>query len=516
MGVVFNDTPSLMKNLAILMLGAGACAHVHAAAPTALTPDAGPHAVGLRVMQQYDYSRAMDEQVDAFGKTVATPPARPIQALVWYPARATGAAPMRIADYSQAVLSDVDFGLPAAQGAKQRAAWMAGPRKSVYEATTMAVRDAAPAAGKYPVLVYAPSFAAQADENVDLCEYLASQGYVVIASRSLGARSVVMTEDVEGVEAQAADIAFLVNHARSLPQADLDKVGVVGFSWGGLANVFAAARSGRIKALVSLDGSIRFHQKIWSAAGYVRPARTAVPMLSLGAASLPFEELEQKKNRPVASYLNSMKYSDVYFGTMHPMQHVHFSSWDMRFRGEDDFGDYRRADVVQAYRTMALYVHRFLDAYLKQDDKAMAFLRQSPAKQGIGPQVMSMRFQPAAATVPSEAAFLRAFAGAGYRDAQAIYARMRADSADFALSPLNLNTLGYQLLHGKNARGAVELFKLATHIEPRYGNAWDSEGEAWEALGDKAQAIKAYEQAVAVDKDQPNAIARIKALRAGT
>lgn len=504
-----------MKKFAILILAASA--HVPVYAGTAsLTPEPGPHAVGLRVVQHYDYSRAMDEQVDAFGKPVAAPPARPIQALVWYPAKRTGAAPMRVVDYRQAALSDVNFGLPAADSAKQRAAWLAGPQKSWYEAATLAVCDAVPAAGKYPVLVYAPSFAAPADENLDLCEYLASQGYVVIASRSLGARAIVMTDDVEGVEAQAADIAFLVNGARSLPQADMDKVAVVGFSWGGLSNVFAAARSSRIKALVSLDGSIRFYEKIWSAAGDVRPARTAVPMLSLGAASLPFEELEQKKNRPVASYLNSMKYSDVYFGTMHPMQHGHFSSlYGFRLARDDEFGDYRRADVEQAYRAVALYVHRFLDAYLKQDDKAMAFLRQSPARNGIAPQVMAMRFQPAAATVPSEAGFLRAFAAAGYRDAQAIHARMREASADFALSPLNLNTLGYQLLGGKNARGAVELFKLATHIEPKYGNAWDSEGEAWEALGEKEQAIAAYEKAVAVDKNQLNAVARIKALRAG-
>lgn len=504
-----------MKTFAILILAASAHLPVHAGA-AGLTPAPGPHAVGLRVVQHYDYSRAMDEQVDAFGKPVATPPARPIQALVWYPAKRTTAAPMRVVDYRQAALSDVNFGLPAAESAKQRAAWLAGPQKSWYEAATLAVRDAAPAAGKYPVLIYAPSFAEAADENLDLCEYLASQGYVVIASRSLGARSTVMTDDVEGVEAQAADIAFLINQAHTLPQADLDKVAVVGFSWGGLSNVFAAARSSRIKALVSLDGSIRFYQKIWSAAGDVRPARTAVPMLSLGAASLPFEELVQKNNRPTASYLNSMKYSDAYFGTMHPMQHGHFSSlYGFRLAGDAEFGDFRRADVEQAYRAVALYVHRFLDAYLKQDDKALAFLRQSPARNGIAPQVMAMRFQPALAAVPTEAAFLRAFAAAGYRDAQAICARMRDDSPDFALSPLHLNTLGYQLLGGKNARGAVELFKLATHIEPKFGNAWDSEGEAWEALGDKAQAIVAYEKAVAVDKNQLNAVARIKALRAG-
>ena len=514
MGVFPIETPHLMKTFAILVLAAGACAHAQAG-PATLTPDAGPHAVGLRIVQQYDYSRAMEERVDAFGKTVATPKARPIQALVWYPAKRTGAAPMRIADYRQASLLDVDFDRPAFEVAKQRAAWMSGPQQALYAAATLAVRDAAPAAGSYPVIVYAPSFAAPADENLDLCEYLASQGYVVIASRSMGARSVTMTFDVEGVEAQAADIAFLVNHARTLPQADMDKVAVVGFSWGGLSNVFAAARSGRIKALVSLDGSIRFHPKIWSAASYVRPARTAVPMLSLGASSLPAEELALK-DMLGASYLNSMTYSDVYFGTLHPMQHAHFSSlFGLRLAGDGEFGDYRRADVVQAYRTAALYVHRFLDAYLKQDAGAMDFIRQSPAKQGIAPQLMAMRFQPAAAAAPTEAAFLRAFAEGGFRDAQAIYARMRSAWADFHLNPLTLNDLGYELLRGKNARGAVELFKLATHIEPKYGNAWDSEGEAWEALGDKAQAITAYEKAVAVDKKQANAVARIKALRAG-
>lgn len=80
---------------------------------------------------------------------------------------------------------------------------------------------------------------------------------------------------------------------------------------------------------------------------------------------------------------------------------------------------------------------------------------------------------------------------------------------------MNLNTLGYQLLRAKNARGAVELFKLATYIEPKYGNAFDSEGEAYEALGETAAAIAAYEKAVAVDKNQVNALARIKALQSG-
>lgn len=71
------------------------------------------------------------------------------------------------------------------------------------------------------------------------------------------------------------------------------------------------------------------------------------------------------------------------------------------------------------------------------------------------------------------------------------------------------------MLRSKNAHGAVELFKLATFLEPTYANAFDSEGEAYEALGDTRSAIAAYEKAVAADPNQRNAVARIAALRRG-
>lgn len=222
---------------------------------------------------------------------------------------------MLVADYRKASLSEVDFAFPSDEAAKQRAGWLEEPQKAQYAASTLAVRDAAPASGSFPVVIYAPSYAESAHENLDLCEYLASQGYVVIASRSLGARSFLMTIDVEGVEAQAADIAFLANCAQTLPQADFTKVAAVGYSWGGMANVFASARSSRIKALVSRDGSIRYHSKIWGAATYVRPTRTAVPMLFLGAR-MPTAETMERDDKLGASYLNTMKYSDVYVTTM--------------------------------------------------------------------------------------------------------------------------------------------------------------------------------------------------------
>ena len=184
------STMILRPVLIVLSIAVSASASASAGVPVPaspnLIPEAGPHAVGLRVIQQYDYSRLLEPQVDAFGKAGTAAPGRPIQMLVWYPARRSGGAPMLAADYQQTSLNDVDFTAPAAEATRQRAGWLAGPQKALYGAQMLAVRDAAAAAGRFPVVIYAPSFAAQAHENIDLCEYLASHGYVVLASRSLG------------------------------------------------------------------------------------------------------------------------------------------------------------------------------------------------------------------------------------------------------------------------------------------------------------------------------------------
>jgi dienelactone hydrolase len=129
------------------------------------------------------------------------------------------------------------------------------------------------------VLIYAPGSTSSAYENADLCEYLASHGYLVLASPSLGVTTRSMTLNLEGAEAQARDISFLVGYATTLAQADKAKITVIGYSFGGLANVLAAAQDDRIGALVALDGSVRYYPAIAQAATYATPERLAVPLL---------------------------------------------------------------------------------------------------------------------------------------------------------------------------------------------------------------------------------------------
>lgn len=102
-------------------------------------------------------------------------------------------------------------------------------------APMLARRDAAASAGKYPVVIYAPSYRAAAFENADHCELLASQDYVVIASPSTGQSEEGMKDDLEGAETRVGDIQFLIGYAHNLPQADTDHLAVMGHSWDGSA-----------------------------------------------------------------------------------------------------------------------------------------------------------------------------------------------------------------------------------------------------------------------------------------
>jgi len=266
----------------------------HAADTFTFTSPPGPHTVGVKFVQQYDRSRLYKTAVDQYtGEAAQGERARPVQAIVWYPADAGGRR-QTFRDYLETGPTEDDFARSRAEVKRRTQAGIdegAGRRRAALlrdlSRPMLAVRDAPARKGSFPVVIYAPGFSGNAFENADLCEYLASHGYIVLSSASLGEHRRTPTLTVEGLETQARDISWLVGHAGALPQADASRVAVVGFSWGGLSNVVAAARDRRIRALVSLDGSLDGYSELVDggkdAARNVTPARVAVPLLFLGS-----------------------------------------------------------------------------------------------------------------------------------------------------------------------------------------------------------------------------------------
>jgi hypothetical protein len=211
----------------------------------------GKYAVGLKVVQQYDLERS-------FSADGGTPPnaKRPLQTLIWYPAKRGHEIPMALGDFEGLIAHETSFDKASPHGASQDFvhSFMQGTETE----QTISIRDAIPERNRFPVVVYAPSLNAPNFENIELCEYLASNGVVVIASPSMGSSTRHMEVDTPGAAGQAADILFLIKFAKTLPDADTGKIAVVGYSWGGTGALLAVEEDSHISALVALDGSFRY------------------------------------------------------------------------------------------------------------------------------------------------------------------------------------------------------------------------------------------------------------------
>ena len=93
--------------------------------------------------------------------------------------------------------------------------------------------------------------------------------------------------------------------------------------------------------------------------------------------------------------------------------------------------------------------------------------------------------------------------------------RALKSSADYYLTEVEINDLGYKLLAAKKVGEAIEIFKLNVAAYPRSSNVYDSLGEAYMKAGDREQAIKNYRRSLELNPRNTNAVEMLKKLGAG-
>ena len=485
------------------------------------TEKPGPHSVGLKVVTQYDYARVYRSATDDLGKPYPGERARPLQTLIWYPAKKSNATPMTVGDYSKLMASETSFDKPKL--AHDAEDWIKGMTPTL-AMPLWAVRDAPLESGRFPLVIYAPSFSAMSWENADLCEYLASHGYVVVAAPDMGVSTRAMTGDLTGIDAQASDISFLIGFAQTLPNTDMSKIAVAGFSWGGISNLFAAARDNRIDALVALDGSMRYFPGLVKQAGDVHPDEMTIPLLFFTQGAMTMEDqaryLSDKDKNQGPSVLNTWTHGDLVTVGMLGLIHTEFSS--MYQRNEDTWkefpeqhdADYSREDGITGYALVARYTLHFLDAYLKQDAAAMAWLKNTPAENGLPPHFISVDFR-AANGIPASVESFRAELGRrGFDHISDIYAAMQKDNPDFKLDKSMLTAWGDDLI-GENALPeAIDLLKFEVQTYPDTSSGHATLAEAYMKAGQNQLAIESYKKALAINPDNEDAKKKLKELEA--
>jgi dienelactone hydrolase len=196
----------------------------------------GRHAVGVRSVDTTDAARSRYLPVE-----------------VWYPADESFAGK----DTDEASMDSYDV-LPGFPPARQAA-----------------VRNAAAAAGRYPIVLFSHGFGGHRRQSTFLCTHLASHGYVVASADHTGntiidvaqaALQVMMGNPMpdptplvnELITARPADVSFVLDEllAGKLgvdpAHLDAERVGMAGHSFGGWTTLQTTARDKRIRAALPM------------------------------------------------------------------------------------------------------------------------------------------------------------------------------------------------------------------------------------------------------------------------
>ena len=123
----------------------------------------GPYPVGLKVVDQYDHSRPYPVSLKNSSKSSMGDDARPMQTLIWYPSLRSTDKPMTVGDYTQLADTEIHFDAPDPEQNRWRSLL-----RALSGIPLWTVRDAKPAQGHYPVVIYGPSDSSVSWENADL------------------------------------------------------------------------------------------------------------------------------------------------------------------------------------------------------------------------------------------------------------------------------------------------------------------------------------------------------------
>lgn len=362
----------------------------------------GPHAVGFEDRWLRDGSRT-------FGGPGT---GRPIRVLIWYPAlQGDARPPLRLIDLIRLPPPEPSFAAYAAY-LEARDLEVAGrqivpPREALtarlLALPSLARRGLAPAPGRHPLVLHLLGRNDYQQESTVLWSYLASHGYLVAVVPQMGPslERPRLAFSAPDVDLQRRDAAFVLDALAADPRLDARRIALAGHSSGAVAAVLLAAGEPRVRAIVSLEGSINTAGAgpLLEAAGW-RPDAVTVPILQL------YDRANQQLDWHVLDALAAADRYHVGFGTLEPgsrTTHFDFQNWPLfpaHFGVEDVRArDYRPSALGRTfYLTACRLSERFLAAVLAGDHAAREVVTGTAALPGIDPALLTFRLQPRSTT----------------------------------------------------------------------------------------------------------------------
>lgn len=412
----------------------------------------GSYSVGFKVIHTFDYSRAYT------GKQ-----GRPIQVAIWYPTTATSPK-MEYADYLSLYLTEENFAVPAEKQRQDNlVVWekelterldSSVNVKGILQAKTNVVKDAIIAKDSFPVIIYGAGSQGESFENSILCEYLASYGYLVLASPAVGPIEHKTIIDAVGLEAEARDMEFLIAQSQAFPEADLSKLGLMGWSWGGLSAMLVQMRNPNVDAVVSLDGSIATHEDKLNKTTFAEVNRIRVPVMYMSSHSL---------TPRVKSFIEKVSYSNSFLLDFNELNHPDFSSYNFIVRNFAKSLKDAEKKKQQSYELICQFSLRFFDAQLKSDSQGKSFIEND----SVGKDLLAISRKRSLPLPPTQEEFFAIIREKGFETAYKIYQEVKLRDANYQIfEAFEITVLADQLFKSGKAEDAIKCAKLRIEAYP--------------------------------------------------
>jgi dienelactone hydrolase len=450
---------------------------------------AGKYAVGFRSLYQLDPARSYDADYPAPGSSPVKKP-RPIFVGIWYPAIALHTAAMDTSmvyrDYFRAVSVDSPV-LEFAQRLRKFSRDMAceymmgkefekltdeerGAWDGLLATPVFAIQNAAPAPGRFPVVIYHPGLGGTFDDNAVAYEYLASHGYVVLSSAYQAADSSVLNINGD-LATSLEDLNFILRYAATLPFADVSKVAAMGHSYGAQAVLAWRARpNSAVDAVVFLDSTVEYHP-IDDAPAF----KTALERNP--DSTVPVVMFADSRRQPHFSVFDPyLQFAPRYEVLVDGMNHNDFVSQGATGKTEA---------VRHNYEAICEVILRFLNGHLKGDAEALKSLR------GAAPGgLLQLAYHAARPAPPTSAQVARMYVSEGAGNLKALAELVKGSDADLVVDAADM------LVDAGRRREGLGLLTWAVPILPNSAQLRASLGEALAAMGDKAGSRAAFHMAL--------------------
>ena len=284
----------------------------------------GNYDVGFKVLSLYDSTRTINNQKSY----------RPIQLSIWYPAQVSqNPAPMIYKDYFLLSAAEIYFEISDSLKDSSIAEYKnlilqngvyGDSFDSWFNAQMIADRNTIPIENKFPLVVVAQGNYHSAHHQSFLCEFLASNGYVVVTTPSQTRISGQMTDNSQAVESadeQVKDMEFAIRSLRNFNNIDFNNIALLGHSFGGRSILLLQMKNNNVKCLVSLDGGLGLNTAIEDIkkSSTFNSEKMNVPLLH-------FYEESEDFIKPDFTLIDSFNQSEIFLIKIYDMHHFYFSS----------------------------------------------------------------------------------------------------------------------------------------------------------------------------------------------